>query len=116
MIVPVFILESDCRATNTTPTHTISSKNQSKFEIDILLNVVERSGNFVFEDETLPTALRERVVSCDLEVYKVDIERVIVWALKGLIGMQNTSFSAIFVIQVMGVWIPPIPLTSQKYI
>ena len=39
------------------------------FEIVILFNVVETSGNYVFEDDNPPIALRERVVSYALEIF-----------------------------------------------
>jgi hypothetical protein len=36
------------------------------------------SGNYIFEDDNPPTALRARVVSYALAAYKVYIEKVIV--------------------------------------
>jgi hypothetical protein len=52
-LVPLLIVESDWRATNTPPKPMIfpNTFNQN-FEIAILLNVVKRSGNYIFEDET----------------------------------------------------------------
>jgi hypothetical protein len=43
-----------------------------------LVKVVERSGNYIFEDDTPLTALRVRVVSYSLGVYKVFIESFVV--------------------------------------
>jgi len=48
------IVKTDWRATNPPPTLTISSTifNQN-FKIGILINVIERSGNYVLEDNIL---------------------------------------------------------------
>jgi hypothetical protein len=43
-----------------------------------LFNVVERSGNYVFEDDNPLTALKSRVVSYALGEYKIFIESVVV--------------------------------------
>ena len=43
-----------------------------------MFKVVERSGNYIFEDDTSPTALRERVVSYALGTYKVFIDSDVV--------------------------------------
>jgi hypothetical protein len=43
-----------------------------------LFNIVERFGNYVFEDDTHPTALRARVVSYAHGAFKVFIESVVV--------------------------------------
>jgi hypothetical protein len=58
------IVESDWKATNTPsmPTNYPNTSNQN-CEIAFLLNIAERSGNYIFEDDTPPTALRARVVS-----------------------------------------------------
>ena len=78
-LVLFLIVESDRRATNPPPTPIISSNTYNQnFYIAILLSVVERSGNYVFEDDNPFAVLRERVVSCVLGFYKVDIEGVIV--------------------------------------
>jgi hypothetical protein len=45
--VPFLIVKSDWRKTNTPPTLKTSNKN---FEIAILFNVVEKSGNYVFPE------------------------------------------------------------------
>jgi hypothetical protein len=44
-----------------TPTISPNKSNQN-FEIAILFNLVERSGNYVFEDDNPLTALRSRLV------------------------------------------------------
>ena len=69
--MPFLIVESDWRITNTplTPTISPNTSNQN-FEIAILFDVVKKSGNYVFEDDTPPTALKARVVSYSLGVYK----------------------------------------------
>ena len=66
-------------ATNTPSTPTIypDTSNQN-IEIAILFKVVERSGNYIFEDDTPPTALRVRVVSYALGAYKVFIESFVI--------------------------------------
>jgi hypothetical protein len=70
--VPFLIVKSDWRKTNTPPTPIISLKTSNKnFEIAILFNVVEKSGNYVFEDVTLPRTLSTRVVSYALGAYEV---------------------------------------------
>jgi hypothetical protein len=47
--VPFLTVKSNCRATNLPPTPTIFSNTSNKnFEIAILFNVVENSGNYVF--------------------------------------------------------------------
>jgi hypothetical protein len=63
-LVAFLIVECDWRATKPSLTPTISPNTSNQnFEIDILFNVVERSGNYVFEDDTPPTVPRARVVS-----------------------------------------------------
>jgi len=52
--------------------------SDQNFEIVILLNVVERAGNYVFEDDNPPTALRARVVSHTLGTYTIYTEKMIV--------------------------------------
>jgi hypothetical protein len=50
--VPFLIVKTDWRATNLPPTPTISPNTSNQnFEIAILFNVVEKSGNEVFEDD-----------------------------------------------------------------
>ena len=51
--VPFLIVESDWRATNIplTPAICANTSNQN-FEITILFNVVQRSENYVFEDDS----------------------------------------------------------------
>ena len=44
----------------------------------MLFNVIERSVNYVFNDDKSPTAQWARVLSYALEAYKVYIERMIV--------------------------------------
>jgi hypothetical protein len=75
------LVRSDWRASNPPPTHTIllNASNQN-FEIAIFFNVVERSENYVFEDDTPlpPRTLSARVISYVLGAYKVCTEKVIV--------------------------------------
>ena len=61
-----------------------------------MFNVVERSGNYVFEDKTPPTALRARFVSYALGADKVFIESVVVKLQKGLIKLKIERASAPF--------------------
>ena len=73
------IVESDWRATKPPLTPPISPNTSNKnFEIAILFNVVEKSGNYIFGDDTPPTALRVRVVIYALGTYKVFIEWAVV--------------------------------------
>ena len=58
----------------------------------ILINVVERSRNCVFENDNVPTALKARVLSYALGAYKVNIERVIVYTLEGGHWISNHNF------------------------
>jgi hypothetical protein len=62
--VTFLIVESDFKATNTPSMPTIypNTSNQN-CEIAFLLNIVERSRNYIFEDDTPSTALKTRVVS-----------------------------------------------------
>jgi hypothetical protein len=78
-LVAFLIVESDWRATKppVIPIISPNTSNQS-FEIDILFDVVQRSRNYVFEDDTPPTALRARVASYALLAYNVYIESVVV--------------------------------------
>ena len=72
--MPFLIVESDWRATNPSLTPTISPNTSNQnLEIAILFNVVEMSGNYVFEDDTPPTAITARVVSYALGAYQVFI-------------------------------------------
>jgi hypothetical protein len=53
------LVKSDWEKTNTPPTLTISPKtSNNNFEIAIFLNVVKKSGNYMFEDDTPHRALR----------------------------------------------------------
>jgi hypothetical protein len=73
--VPFFIVESDCKATNTPFTPTIYPKTSNQnFKIAILFNVVESSENYTFEQDSPPTVFRARVISYALGAYKVFIE------------------------------------------
>ena len=66
------IVESDSKATDTPSTPTISPNTSNQnFDIAIFFNVVESSGNYVFEDDKLP---RAKVVSYALGAYKVSIK------------------------------------------
>ena len=65
--------------TNLPPTPTISPDTFNKnFEIVILFNVVERSGNYAFEDNPPPPTPWVRVVNYAMGTFKVYIERVII--------------------------------------
>jgi hypothetical protein len=66
------IVESDWKATNT-PSMPSSSPNTSNliFEIAILFNAVESSGNYIFEQDTPHTVFMARVISYALGAYKV---------------------------------------------
>ena len=74
-LVPFLIVECDWKATNTlfTPTISPNTSNQN-FDIAILFNVVESSGNYMFEQDTPTTVFMARVISYALGVYKVFIE------------------------------------------
>ena len=77
--MPFLIVKSDWRRTKTPPMPTISPKTSNKIcETAILFNVVEKSGNYVFENDKPPTPLRVNVVSYALETYKVFIDSVVV--------------------------------------
>ena len=64
-LVPLLIVERDRKQINPPPTPTTSPNIPNQiFETVILFNVIDRSGNYVFQDDTLPPAeLRARVVS-----------------------------------------------------
>ena len=70
-LMPVLIVESDWRATNPPPTPSIfpNTSNQN-FKTVILFNVIDRSGNYIVEDDNPPTALRANVVSYALGAYR----------------------------------------------
>ena len=56
--VPFLIVKNDSTETNHPPTPTISSNTANKyFDIAILFNRTERSGNYVFEDGNPPQPL-----------------------------------------------------------
>ena len=77
--MPFLIVESDWRATNPylMPTFPPITSNQN-FKIAISFNVVESSGNYVFEDDNPPTPLRAMVISYALGAYKIFIEGVVI--------------------------------------
>ena len=78
-LVPFLIVESDWKATNTPSTPTIyPNTSYPNFEIAVLFKVVERSANYIFEDDSPPTALEVRVVSYALGTYKVFIEILVI--------------------------------------
>ena len=54
-----------------------NTSNQN-FETAILFKVVEKSGNYIFEDDPSPTSLRAKVVSYALGTYTVFIESDVV--------------------------------------
>jgi len=73
------MFKSDWRVTNPPPMPTISPNTSNpNFEIVILFNVVERSRNFIFEDDIPLTTFRTKIVWYVLRQYKVYVERVIV--------------------------------------
>jgi hypothetical protein len=63
-----------------------------------LVYVVERSGNYVFEEDTPPPlkALKARVVSYSLRTYTVFIESVVVETWKRAHSIGNTKASTLF--------------------
>jgi hypothetical protein len=66
------IVESDWNATNTSSMPSISSNTSNlNFEIAILFNAVESSGNYIFEQDTPHTVFRPRVIRYALGAYKV---------------------------------------------
>ena len=70
-LVPFLIVESDWKATSTPSTPTISpNTSKQNFEIPILFNAFESSGNYTFEQGTSPTVFRARVISYALGAYK----------------------------------------------
>ena len=71
------MVKSDWKATNPLPRPPFFQIHYN-FEIAILFNVVEKSGNYVFGDDNPLTAQRARVVSYAIGAYKVYIEIVIV--------------------------------------
>ena len=73
-LVPLLIVESDWMATNPLPTPTLfpNTSNQN-FQLTVLFNVVERSGNHVFEDDNSPSEGVHRIGN-----HKVFIESVVV--------------------------------------
>ena len=67
-----------------------NTSNQN-FEIAILFNVVERSGNYIFELDIPPTVFRARVVSYALGASKVFIESVVVETSKKAHSIRNSK-------------------------
>ena len=91
-LVPFLTVESNWRDTYPPPTPTVSLNTFNRnFEISILFSIVERSRDYVFEDDNPPppTALRARVVSYALGAFKVCIERAIVETLEGAHWIDN---------------------------
>jgi hypothetical protein len=89
-LVAFLIVKSDWGATNPTLTPTISPNTSNQnFEIAILLNVVERYGIFVSEDDTPPTDLRVRAVSYTPRAYKDFIESIFVETFKRAHSIGN---------------------------
>jgi hypothetical protein len=56
-----------------------------------LFDVVKKSRNYAFEDDTPPTAFRARVVSYALGVYKVLIESFVVEISKKVYSTGNSK-------------------------
>jgi hypothetical protein len=79
-LVSFLIVKSDWEITNTPSKPTISPKTSNqKFGKAFLFNVVESSGNYVFEKEPPPPKFfRTRVISYALGTYKVFIERFVI--------------------------------------
>ena len=59
------------------PTISPQPSNQN-FDIAILFNVVESSGNYMFEQDNPPTVFRARVISSALGAYMVLMEEMLV--------------------------------------
>jgi hypothetical protein len=77
--VPFLIVESDWKATNAPSKPTISPNTSNQnFEIAILFNVVESSGNYIFEQDIPPTVFRTRVISYALGAHMVLMEGMII--------------------------------------
>jgi hypothetical protein len=88
-ILPFLIVEIDRRENPPTPIISPNIPDQ-RFDMAILFNVVERPGNYVFEDDNPPPiALRTRVVSYALGAYKVFIESFVVEASKRALSIGN---------------------------
>jgi hypothetical protein len=56
-----------------------------------LFNVVESLGNYIFEQETLPTVFGAKVISYDLGAYKVFIENYVVETSKSAYSVGNSK-------------------------
>jgi len=69
--------------------HPLLNTFDQNFDIDIWFKVVEKSKNYVFENENPPTALRTRVVSYALGAYKVFIESIVVKTSKSADSIGN---------------------------
>ena len=77
------------------PTISPNTSNQN-FEIAILFNVFESSGNLVFEDDNPPHSPQGKGCNLCHEAYKVFIESVVVETQKGLIRLEIERASALF--------------------
>ena len=73
-----------------TPTISPNTFNES-FEIAILFNVDEFSGNYVLDGVKPPRAPRTRVVNYALEAYKVYIDSVVVETSKKAHSIGNSK-------------------------
>ena len=73
------------------PTPTISPNTSNRyFEIAILFNLVERSGNYVFEDDHSRQGKGYKLCSGDIK--GIYIERMIVQTLEGSQWIGNQKF------------------------
>jgi hypothetical protein len=92
--VPFLTVEREWKAANRPLTLTIfPNTSNHNLETANLFNVVESSGNYVFEDDEPLRAPRAKVVSYALRAYKVFIDSVVGnfkrgsfnWKLRGLV-------------------------------
>ena len=91
--MPFLIAKSDSSASNLPHMHTIYQNTSNKnFEKTMLFNTIERSGNYVLEDDNLSTAFRGTVISNALGAYKVYVERAIVNTPEWAYSIGNQMF------------------------
>jgi hypothetical protein len=72
------------------------NRSNNNIDIAIFYNVVERSGNYVFEEDTPPTALRKRVVSYALGEYTIFAESLVVGTSKRAHSIASSNGSCPF--------------------
>jgi hypothetical protein len=69
-----------------------SNTSNQNFEIAILINAVESSGNYIFQKDTPPsTVIRARVITYALGAYKVFIQRFFVETSKRAHSIGNSK-------------------------